>query len=208
VQPSPDTAELLQAVASGQTGAIDALLARDRPVLRELIARRLPPAILARVDPSDIVQEVHLHIAQRMEDYLSRRPMPYRAWVRRTALEAILRARRQHLEAECRSVEREAYMDPASSLHLAQMFLQEGVSPAAQAEQREQLRRVQDALPSLPETEQEILLLRLVENIPNQEIAAILEIDVATASRRFGRALLRLRGILSNGANEEGEEPG
>ena len=196
MHPTPDTAQLLQAVATGLPGALDALLARDRPVLRELIARRLPPAILARVDPSDIVQEVHLHITQRIDDYLSRRPMPYRAWIRRTALEAILQARRQHLDAECRSVGREAYMDPASSLHLAQRFLDEGASPPAQAEQREQLRRIQDALPQLPETEQEILLLRLVENIPNQEIAAILEIDVATASHRFGRALLRLRAIL------------
>ena len=43
------------------------------------------------------------------------------------------------------------------------------------------------------ELDREILLLRHIEELTNQEIAALLEIDSAAASQRYGRALMRFR---------------
>jgi RNA polymerase sigma-70 factor (ECF subfamily) len=44
--------------------------------------------------------------------------------------------------------------------------------------------------------DQEILLLRNLEGLSNQEVAQLLDIEPATASQRYGRALLRLRNVL------------
>ena len=38
--------------------------------------------------------------------------------------------------------------------------------------------------------------MRYLEHLANQDIAALLEIDPATASRRHGRAILRLGRVL------------
>ena len=49
----------------------------------------------------------------------------------------------------------------------------------------------------LSEIEQEVLLMRTVEGLSNQEVAQILDIAPATASKRYGRALLGLRQTLA-----------
>jgi DNA-directed RNA polymerase specialized sigma24 family protein len=48
----------------------------------------------------------------------------------------------------------------------------------------------------LPEADQEILLLRTYEGLSNQEAAYVLGLDPATASKRHGRAVLRLHRLL------------
>lgn len=48
----------------------------------------------------------------------------------------------------------------------------------------------------LSELDQEILLLRSFEGLTNQEAAQVLGIEPVAASRRLGRALLRLRKLL------------
>ena len=53
----PDTDVLLAQAAEGNREAIDRLLERHRPRLRQLIRLRLDRRLAARVDPSDVVQE-------------------------------------------------------------------------------------------------------------------------------------------------------
>jgi DNA-directed RNA polymerase specialized sigma24 family protein len=57
----------------------------------------------------------------------------------------------------------------------------------------------------LPEGDREVLILRKLEGLSNQEAAQLLDIDPATASRRFGRAVLRLRDILIEAGLMESE---
>jgi RNA polymerase sigma-70 factor (ECF subfamily) len=93
-----------------------------------------------------------------------------------------------------------------SSLVLARAFLA-GPTPSQQAQRRELSRRVRQAVARLSETDQEILLLRTFEGLSNQEIGCILDIDPATASQRYGRAVLRLHKLLAaEGLTEEPHE--
>jgi RNA polymerase sigma-70 factor (ECF subfamily) len=58
---------------------------------------------------------------------------------------------------------------------------------------------------SLPEADREILLLRNFEGLTNAEAAQILELEPAAASKRYGRALLKLRQLLlASGLGESG----
>jgi RNA polymerase sigma-70 factor (ECF subfamily) len=78
---SAQTRRLLERAQAGDAGAAEQLLARHRPLLRQVVALRLDVRLRARVDPSDMVQEAQLD-AFRLADYLRRRPMPFRLWPR------------------------------------------------------------------------------------------------------------------------------
>jgi RNA polymerase sigma-70 factor (ECF subfamily) len=196
---TPDSAEtrnLLEQVQAGERQAFERLFARHRSYLREIVAMRLDPVLRARVDPSDIVQETQLEAYRRLEDYLRRRPMPFRLWLRKTAYHRLHKIRRRHAAAARRAVEREVPLPDRSSLVLAQQLLAPGSTPSQQLSRRELTRLVRQALARLPDADREVLLLRTFEGFSHQEIGCILEIDTAAARKRYGRALLRLRKLL------------
>jgi len=68
-------------------------------------------------------------------------------------------------------------------------------SLADEAEQKDQLQRVLTAMEQLPEVDRSALLLRVNEGLPYEEIAAILQLPVATAKVKVHRARLRLAQI-------------
>lgn len=198
-EPDPDSMEtcrLLDEIRAGEASAFDRLFARYRPDLRRFIAFRLDPRIRARLDPSDIVQETHLEAYRRMADFLARRPMPFRVWLRKTAYERLLKIRRYHVDAARRAVGRELGLADRSSVLLAGSLLPGGSSPSQRLARSELVRRVRQALAELSEADRELLLMRNVEELPYRDIACILELDPAAVRKRYGRALLRLRKLL------------
>jgi RNA polymerase sigma-70 factor (ECF subfamily) len=193
---SGETERLLQQVRGGEHLAIDQLLARHRPELRRLVQLRLDPKLRPRLDPSDVVQEAQLEALRRMEDYLQEPPMAFRLWLRQITYDRLLMVRRQHVRAERRTVERDVALPDQSSLMLAQQLLAGGSSPSEQLAKRELIRRVHRAVAELAESDRDILLMRNFEGLTNQEVSQLLGINLAAASQRYGRALLRLRKIL------------
>jgi RNA polymerase sigma-70 factor (ECF subfamily) len=194
---SADTCGLLERVRRGDRRALEELLARHRSAMRAFVEARVGPRLAARVDASDVVQEAQLEVTRRMADFLERRPMPFRLWVRRTAYERLLDLRRHHTRAR-RSVEREAALPDQSSLVLARPLLAAAPSPSQQLEARELAERVGRAVSRLSEADREVLLMRHGEGLRFEEIACLLDIESAAARKRFGRALLRLQESLSN----------
>jgi RNA polymerase sigma-70 factor (ECF subfamily) len=196
---TPDSAEtqmLLEQVRAGDARAFEQLFARHRPELRQFIELRLDAQMRARVDASDIVQETQLEVFCRLADFLERQPMPFRLWLRKTAYERLLKIRRHHVDVAQRTVRREVALPEQSSLELAQQLLAPGSTPSQHLDKRELVRRVRQALARLADADREILLLRNFEGLSNQDAAQVLGIESATASQRFGRALLRLRKLL------------
>jgi RNA polymerase sigma-70 factor (ECF subfamily) len=196
---TPDSAEtcrLLEQIQAGDRSAFERLFGRYRPYLHQVVEARLDPQILARVDPSDVVQEAQMEVYRRLPDYLARRPMPFRLWLRKTAQERMLSIRRRHLEAKGRALGREVPLPERSSLMLAKPFLAAKSTPSQELDQRELVDRVQKAVARLSEADQEILLLRTFEGLSNQEVACLLDLDPQTASKRYGRAVLRLQRLL------------
>src|SRR5262249_54570703 len=124
---------LLQRVRDGDRGALDQLLVHHRRYLLDVVELRMDQKLRARIDPSDVVQEAQLEAAQRIEEYLGREPMPFHIWLRKTAYENLLRLRRQHVEADCRSVERETRLPDQSSAMLALKILSQEPNPGQRA---------------------------------------------------------------------------
>ena len=201
-----ETLRLLEEVRAGDRRALDRLLTGHRAYLRTAVELRVDRRLRARLDPSDVVQEAQLEAARRIDDYLRRQPMPFHLWLRQTAYQNLLRLRRQHVEADCRSVTRELPLPDGSSATLARQLLGAGPTPSEQAGEEELARRLRQAVAELPETDREILLMRNFEGLSNQEVAQVLGLEPATASRRYGRAILRLRKVFQAGG-AMGSEP-
>jgi RNA polymerase sigma-70 factor (ECF subfamily) len=191
-----ETRRLLERVRAGEREAFEQLFAHHRPTLRRFVERRLDPRLRARIDPSDVVQEAQLEGYGRLPDYLHRDPMPFRLWLRKTAYEQLLKARRRHLEAARRSVAREAPLPDQSSLQLAERLVDSRPTPSQELSREEVVRRVREAVGQLPEADREILLLRTFEGRPYDELGCRLNLDPVAARKRYGRALLRLRKLL------------
>jgi RNA polymerase sigma-70 factor (ECF subfamily) len=190
------TSELLERVRAGDRVAFDQLFARHRDTLRQAIALRLDKKLRARVDPSDVLQETQIDAFQRLDDYLQRRPMPFKLWLQKAAHERLIKVREHHREAARRSVEREVPLPDQTSLELFHRLC--GIPSAAERlpERRDLVRTVRQVLADLSEEDREILLMRYLEKLSNQEIGHLLDLDPGTVSKRHGRALLRLQKLL------------
>ena len=126
---SPETRALLERLGNGEAEAADQLMCQHRDELWRQIELRLDRRLRRRVDPSDVVQEAQLEALRRLPDYLRRRPMPFRLWLRNIAHERLLMAHRRHAVAGCRSVGRDIALSVPSSAVLGQQLLRAGVLP-------------------------------------------------------------------------------
>lgn len=197
VQPNSDNTErLLRQAEAGDARAFEDLFARHRAYLHQVVALRLDPRIRPRLDASDVVQEAQLEAFRRIGDFLERRPMAFRLWLRKTTQERLLMLQRFHRRAARRSVDREVELPDKSAFALVQQLFAAGSSPSKRLEQSEAARRVRDALGRLSDTDREMLLMRNLEALSNQEVAEVLGIEPVAASKRYGRALMRLRDVL------------
>ena len=200
-----ETQRLLERIRAGQQQATSQLLDRHRRYLLRLVELRLDPKMRARVDPSDVVQEAQMEACRRLEDYLQQPELPFRLWLRQIAYDRLVMLRRYHVDAARRSVERDLPLPDRSSLVLAQQLLAAGSGPSQQLIKREFVRRVREAVNQLSEEDREVLVLRILEELSNQEVAQLLHLDPSTTSRRYGRAVMRLRNILLDSGLMESE---
>ena len=83
------------------------------------------------------------------------------------------------------------------------------ISVQMRLEQREEAAAVLAALQDLPEVDRTILLMRALEDMPYDEIAAVLDINVTTAKVKVHRARARLMRVRSSAlakADDSGEK--
>ncbi len=186
-----ETERLIQLAGQGDRDAVERLFSRHRQYLRRLIDVRLDAELRRRIDPSDVIQETQMVASQRLDEFVQHRPASFRLWLRRKALDLLIDLRRKHVLAEKRSVRREVAIHDHSSVALANLFF--GDKPSARLRGHELAEQIQTAVSRLEEVDREMLLLRHAEELTNAEVAALLEIEGKAASKRYGRALGRLR---------------
>ncbi len=183
----------------GDREALLAEFAREEPRIVRMVELRLDPRLRRRVDPADVVQEAWIDAAARFERWCAQPSLPFQVWLRLVAAEVLTRVHRQHLGTHMRDAQREITLDSRPSISaaaLADAFVASQTTPS-QAMRREEVRtRVLDALSELDELDREIVALRHFEGLTNEEAAAELAIEPAAASKRFVRALVRLRPVL------------
>src|SRR6516225_8739184 len=102
----PETDRLLDEARRGEADAVERLLTTHREPLRRMIDMRLDPALAARIDASDIVQDVLLEAHRRLSDYTRAQTMTFHRWPSHIHTDHVIDAYRCHLLAQRRSLER------------------------------------------------------------------------------------------------------
>jgi RNA polymerase sigma-70 factor, ECF subfamily len=194
---------LIEQAVLGDQGALSKLLGRHRERLRRMVALRLDRRLQGRVDPSDIIQEACLDAARRLSEYHQKPTMPFFLWLRWLAGQRLVDEHRKHLGAAARDAGREislyrGALPETSSAALAAHLLGRLTTPSQAAIRAERKIRLQDALNSLDPIDREALVLRHFEELSNGEAAAVLGLDKSAASKRYARALIRIKDVLAS----------
>lgn len=196
--------DLVRRAADGEEPALAELFDRHRDRLRQMIRLRLDRRLQGRVDPSDVLQDAYIDLAQKLPDYVERSSVPFFVWLRLVVGERLLRVHRHHLGASMRDAGREisihrGTMPQASSASLAAQLLGRMTSASRAVARAEMQRQLQDALNAMEPIDREVIALRHFEELSNDEVAAALGLTKAAASKRYVRALVRLKGVVGDG---------
>jgi RNA polymerase sigma-70 factor, ECF subfamily len=198
----PEIDGLLQGAGDGPEGGFSELFEKHRLRLRRMVQLRLDPRIAKRVDASDVVQEAYLEAWRRLAEYRKDPKMPFFLWLRSLTAQSLLVLHRRHLGVQARDVSREISLHwgiqpEATSAALAQQIISRQTSPTKAARRAEMKSRLDRVLRELDPMDREVLALRHFEQLTNTETARTLGIDPSAASKRYVRALRRLRELLT-----------
>lgn len=195
-----ETTELLRLASRGDGEAVARLLKGHRVRLRRMVALRLDSRLAARLDASDVVQEALTEAAQRMSDYLRRKPIAFYPWLRQIAWDKLLKMQQRHLGTQKRSVNREEAVDwplPDESMDkLASRFVAPGTHASERLLREELQHRIRMALEKLSPRDREVLVLRYLEQLSLSEAVEVLGISEEAFTKRHMRAIQRLRRLL------------
>jgi RNA polymerase sigma-70 factor, ECF subfamily len=195
-QPEPG----LREAAAGDAVAWQTLIERHHARLRRMVGLRLDPRLRGRVDPSDVLQEAYLDASRQLPAYVESPPLPLFLWLRQLVGTRLAKAHRSHLGTAARDVRREAAPEPlpaVSSVVLAEQLVANGPRPSEAAARQELRDRLFTTLEQMDSLDREVLALRHFEQLTNGEAARTLGLTDGAASKRYIRALERLRDLLA-----------
>ena len=198
----PDTPEpeLLARLRGGDQAALAALYDRYRDRLRRMVAVRLDPRLAGRVAASDVLQEAYIDALKRAPHYFAKPDQPFFGWLRLVVGQRIADVHREHLAAQKRDARQEVALGhgpaAATSACLAACLVGRLTSPSQAAARNEWAAKLEAALDELDPLDREVLALRHFEELSNADAAAALGIQPAAASKRYVRALSRLKQML------------
>jgi RNA polymerase sigma-70 factor (ECF subfamily) len=195
--------DLVERARGGDEAALARLFAVHRDRLRRMVQLRLDHRLQGRVDPSDVLQEAYLDASTKFRDYQGTPDLPLFIWLRLVVGERLLRVHRQHLGAAMRDAAREVSIhqgpsQQASSEFLAAQLLGRLTSASLAVARAEMQGLLREALDRMDPMDREVIALRHFEELSNDEAASVLGVTNAAASKRYVRALLRLKAAVSN----------
>ena len=199
VEGESEIAELLSRVRAGDQKALAELYDRHRDKLRRMVQLRLDHRLAGRVSASDVLQEAYIDAVKRIDHYFAKPDQSFFGWLRLVVGQRLADVHREHL-AQKRDAAQEVPINRgasgADSACLAACLLGDGTSPSHAAARTESFGRLEAALDQMDPLDREVLALRHFEEMSNAETAEILGIQAAAASKRYVRALARLKQIL------------
>jgi len=195
-----DTSEILIGkISCGSDSAVGELMELYRVRLKRMFSIRVADWMKTRVDPSDLVQETLAEASQKLQVFITERPVAFYPWLRTIGLQRLTKVREFHL-AQKRDVLRETRgvdLSGESVQYLAERLRIRFPTPSAIVRQREDSSRLREVLASLPINDRELLILRYLEQLPVDECLSVLNISREAYKKRHFRAIKRLRDSLS-----------
>ncbi len=198
----PDENEaLIERIRQGDENAMAEFIQKTRPQLAAFISRKLGATLQRKVEPDDIIQEVSQAACKSLSDMELGDRDPF-SWLCQIAERRIMDAGR-HFNAQKRDANRETPASAAGGDSGGDIFdfIRASFTTPSQAFSRNaREEKLAQALAELSPTQQEVLRLRYVENLPSKEIAEKVGKSDASVRVMLTRSLKKLEQIL-------GEEP-
>lgn len=202
-QQLPDRDEILNALRSDREEALAKYFFAVEGRLKRIVNFRLDYRLSGRVSESDVIQETYVRAAKRIDSFLEKDDMPFFVWLRLEVSQKLHEIHRHHFGAEKRDVRKEIKLGQSAdtgktSMALAAHIVAQLTSPSRLVERAEQIAILERTLGEMNELDREVIALRNFEELSNIETAEILGIEPAAASKRYLRALKRLREIMES----------
>jgi RNA polymerase sigma-70 factor (ECF subfamily) len=190
---------LFASARCGSGACLGRLLTLYSNYLKLLISTQLDDRLRGRVSPSDIVQETFFEAHRDFGQFRGQSSGEFVAWLRKILVNNILRVVEQHLLTEKRDVRREISLETIgrrleeSTARLDSLLAQSTDSPSGNAQRHEQELLLANALADLPQDYQQVILLRHIEGLSFEEVAARMERTSGAVRMLWLRALEKLR---------------
>lgn len=202
ISPDPAIAALLVRAAEGDEQAAGEVVTAYDDRLRRVIRVRLDRRLLRRVDVDDVLQETHMEAVKRLPEFFKQDGTSLLIWLRFLAVQRCITLARRHLVAAARDTRREHRIGVPDAYNSASVALEHALSahlttPSGALARNEMQDSVREAVQALDPLDREVLCLRHFEELDNAETASALGIAPGTASKRYVRALVRLREVLA-----------
>jgi RNA polymerase sigma-70 factor (ECF subfamily) len=195
IEPMPSSEisiELVRRIQEGDASAWDALYLRYRDRLLLSIRCRLGAQLRARLESEDILHSVFKDALSDIHRFEPRDPRSLNHYLHACTLNKI-RSKADYFAAKKRAGE-----VPLSDSVIERIPNPAGAEPRYQDQGR--FERLEQALGQLSADMREVVLLRTVEELPNQDAAKILGKSPEASSKLYNRALARLAVILRDAA--------
>jgi RNA polymerase sigma-70 factor (ECF subfamily) len=185
---------------TSDSGSLAELFSQNQQRLKRAVELRIP-RLKGRVDSSDVVQEAFLEATARYPEFQRQASLPAFLWLRFLTIQRVALIQRQNLRVKARDGRRELQQcEPdslsASTASLASLLVGRRTSPSQAASREEMRQRVQQSFDEMDPVDREVLVLRHFEQISNQETAQVLDLSETAASKRYVRALKRMKDLL------------
>jgi RNA polymerase sigma factor (sigma-70 family) len=181
------TRALLERWRDGDQGAIDLLLQRELPWVRELVRRHLGPKLKGRMGESDCVQEAMLDFLRDGVRFVVADRHQLRGLLARI-VDNNLRDQDAWWRARRRAADREQPLPSRSSLDLAAT----GARPSAAAHAGEAREWVRLAVELIDPEDRKVIVRRDWDGVEFTELGAELGLSANAARMRWVRAVARL----------------
>jgi RNA polymerase sigma factor (sigma-70 family) len=182
--------------AAGDAASRTFLVERFTPVLLAQARYRLQGPLLRVCEPHDLVQDVWAIALPRLPDLRDREgrwtPVLLK-FLSTTLLRLVNHLLRKHISGRPQVLAAGGEGDAPSPVEALPAEVSGVITRMCR---QQKIDAVQEALAGLDADERAVVVLRGIEQLPNREVARLLGVDDSLATRRWQRALVRLKELL------------
>ncbi len=192
---SPNFSNLLALARGGNREALGELLQWYCNYLTILATTQLDKRLQRRLSPSDLVQDTLLAAQRDFPDFRGQCERELLGWLRQILINSLHRAIEVHLKAGKRDLRREVSLDDMnksmdrSAVNFGAMLAGNGTSPSGPVHARERAVALANELAKLPEHYREVIVLRNLQSLTFEEIAAQMDKSVGAVRMLWLRAI-------------------
>ncbi len=197
--------QLLTQARSGDDGAKEALFTRCRSYVNIVARTQVEGWMRAKVDASDLVQQTMLEVHRGFQDFRGESEGEWLAWLRRILTNNTTDFVRRYRQTAKRQASREVPLEAMNRQAGEEFRLDpqgECDTPSEIVMRRETEIEVAHAISQLAEDHQEVIILRNLQRLPFDEVAARMGRSRPAAQMLWTRAIRRLQETLKTSRND------